>query len=151
MNNHSENLNENLKKIGLYEGIQQSEAKNHWTRNSCFLIVESFLILSLSQFSIVAYQALVGIFGIVLSIAWLLIQDRSSRYIKHWKTKVQELRTSENIPDIYPKDLGGVEMRKVAYVLPILFLVFWIFVIFIISDFPIDFQCAQNLTQSMNI
>ena len=122
-----------LQKLKLYQDIQQSEAKNHWTRNSCFLVFEGFLILALSQFKITSFQVLIGIFGIALSVAWLLIQDRSSRYIKHWKQEAQKLRDSENIPDIYPKNLGGVEMRIVAYVLPIIFILFWLAVIIIVK------------------
>jgi len=126
-----------LQKLKLYEDIQQSEAKNHWTRNSCFLVFEGFLILALSQFNMISFQVLIGIFGVILSVAWLLIQDRSSRYIKHWKQEAQNLRVSEKIPDIYPKDLGGIEMRKVAYVLPIIFILFWLLVI-IIVEIPIN-------------
>jgi len=122
-----------FKDIELYENIQQSEAKNHWTRNSCFLVFEGFLILALSQFNMISFQVLIGAFGIALSIAWLLIQDRSSRYIKHWKHQVQILKSSENILDIYPKNLGGIEMRKVAYVLPIIFILFWLSVIIIVN------------------
>ena len=124
---------EELKKLEIIKNLQQSEAKNHLTRNSFFLVIEGFFILALSQYDMKSFQFTIGFFGALISISWLLIQDRSSRYIKHWKEQAQKLEESaKDIPDIYPKNIGGIEMRKVAYSLPIIFILFWAIVIIMV-------------------
>jgi len=108
--------------------MQQTEASLHWQRNSYFSVVASILILAVSQFHSPAFQIIIGFLGIALSVIWILIQDRSSRYIDYWKKETRkfdlDLGTS-----IYPKSLGGIEMRKLAYILPMVFLAIWIAII----------------------
>jgi hypothetical protein len=115
-----------LKKLDLLTGMQKNEAQLHWTRNNYFLIAASILLLALSQFSGRAFlEGLIASVGFVFAIAWLLIQDRSSRYIGYWKKAAQGLEKNESNSAIYPESLGGVQMRYVAYVLPLTFLVMW--------------------------
>ena len=123
----------NIERLKIITEIQQSEAGLHWNRNNIFLICSSILLLALSQFDIPILKLLIAALGFFLNIAWLLIQYRSSKYILHWKTEAQKLRSqTQDIPDIYPKKLKGIEMRKVAFFLPIVFIVIWA-IIFIIT------------------
>jgi len=120
-----------------FNKIQQSEASLHWQRNSYFSVVASILILAVSQFDNSAFQIIVGFLGLALSIIWLLIQDRSSRYIRYWKNESTKFK-SDLGTNIYPskQELGGIgiEMRILAYFLPMVFLAIWIGII-IISAF----------------
>ncbi len=116
-----------IEKVRLFAKMQQSEAKLHWRRNSYFLLVSSILLVALSQFKIEFLPFFIGILGLVLNIVWFFIQYRSSQYIKYWKTQAQKLATP-SMPNIYP-ELGGVEIRKLAYILPATFIMIWIVVI----------------------
>ena len=110
---------------------QQSEATLHWSRNSYFLVVMSILILAFGQKSVenlgqlALFQALISILGVALSVVWLLIQYRSSRYILYYKDEARKLAKSTDTTDVYPEKLGGIEMRQLAYALPVVFLVIW--------------------------
>jgi len=126
------NNSKDLEKLKLFTGMQHSEANLHWSRNNYFLMCSSILLLALSQFEARTFQFLVASLGLVLNIAWLLIQHRSSKYILYWKTEAQKLTSSGEVPNIYPKNLGGFEMRKVAYVLPIAFIVIWVTILVIL-------------------
>lgn len=108
--------------------MQQSEATLHWQRNSYFSVVASILILAVSQFDTPIFQVIIGFLGIGLSVIWILIQDRSSRYIDYWKAESRKFDTQLGT-SIYPKSLGGVEMRKLAYLLPLVFLAIWAVII----------------------
>jgi len=101
------------------------EADLHWQRNSHFLVVASILLLALSQFRSRFVQVLLSILGLVLSAAWLLITWRSSEYVKLWKREDRLVSQKLSQPSIYPKDVPGVEMRNIAYVLPLVFLLLW--------------------------
>ena len=129
-------MSEDLENQKRFTDMQQSEAKLHWSRNNYFLMCSSILLLALSQFEIQIYRLLVAILGLVLNIAWLAIQDRSSRYIDFWKTEAQKLTSSGEAPIIYPQNLGGWEMRKVAYILPSAFIVIWFIIIIVLLIDP---------------
>src|SRR2546426_9916949 len=111
--------------------MQQSEANLHWQRNSYFSVVASILILAVAQFDNTNFRVLVGVLGVALSVIWLLIQDRSSRYTKHWK-KQSEIFEQDLGITIFPKELPSrvpirsFQMRHLAYLLPLAFLVIWI-------------------------
>ena len=98
-----------LEGLRLILQMQQSEATIHWTRNNIFLVCSSILLLAFSQFDQLELRILVSTLGIILNLAWLLIQYRSSKYIQHWKTESLRLRaTAEDMPDIFPsKDPRG--------------------------------------------
>jgi hypothetical protein len=123
-----------LESLKLISQMQQSEASIHWSRNNIFLVCSSILLLALSQFKQVELRILVSVLGIVLNFAWLLIQYRSSKYILHWKIEYRRLQAqSANIPDVFPQQLRGIEMRKIAFILPIAFMVIWaLFLFFVI-------------------
>jgi len=130
---------DDLKRLKLFTDRQDAEAKLHWSRNSYFLVVISILILAFSQkpaenlFALKLFRALVSILGVALSIIWLLIQHRSSKYVLYYKTEARKLARLTNTPDVYPEKLGGIEMRKLAYFLPIIFLIIWIAFLFTLS------------------
>jgi hypothetical protein len=124
---------EDLNRLKLFTERQDAEAKLHWSRNSYFLVVNSILILAFGQkpvenlFALTLFQALTSILGVCLSVIWLLIQHRSSKYILYYKTEARRLAKLTNTPDVYPEKLGhSIEMRKLAYFLPIAFLIIWI-------------------------
>jgi hypothetical protein len=111
--------------------MQQSEAQIHWSRNNIFLVCSSILLLAFSQFDQLELRILVSALGIVLNFAWLLIQYRSSKYILHWKNESRRLRAQANdIPDVFPKNLKGIEMRKVVFILPVAFMIIWALILF---------------------
>jgi hypothetical protein len=121
----------------IYADMQQSEANLHWTRNNYFLIASSIMLLALSQFHTRGIQIVIATLGFVMNLMWLLIQDRSSRYIGYWKKKQNEIDSTQggarvNRP-VFPEKLGGVQMRYVAYFLPILFMVIWLAIIVLAS------------------
>ena len=123
---------EDLNRLKLFTERQDAEAKLHWSRNSYFLVVISILFLAIGQkpvedlFTLTLFQALISILGVALSLIWLLIQHRSSKYILYYKTEAQKLAKLTNTPEVYPKKLGGIEMRKLAYLLPVVFLIIWL-------------------------
>ena len=128
-----------VEKLKIIASMQQSEANIHWKRNNNFLICSSILLIALSQFHQRFYQLTIAGLGFTLNIAWLLIQYRSSKYILHWKTESGKLRAQvDDLPDIFPPKLKGIEMRKVALILPIAFMVIWalIFVFLLTSKAP---------------
>ena len=123
---------EDLNRLKLFTERQDSEAKLHWSRNSYFLVVMSILILAFGQkpvenlFQLAIFRALIAILGAALSFVWLLIQHRSSKYVLYYKTEARRLAKLTNTPDVYPEKLGGIEIRKLAYVLPVVFLLIWL-------------------------
>jgi len=122
---------DDMSRLKLFTERQDAEAKLHWSRNSYFLVVMSILIVALGQkpvenaSQLASFRILVAILGLALSFVWLLIQHRSSKYILYYKTEARKLAKSTKTPDIYPEKLGGIEIRKLAYVLPIVFLFIW--------------------------
>lgn len=123
---------EDLSSLKLVTKRQNSEASLHWSRNSVFLVVMSILTLAFGQkpvenlFQLALFRILFAFLGVVLSLVWLLIQYRSSQYILYYKKEARRLAKSTNTTDVYPKQLGGIEMRKLAYVLPVVFLFIWL-------------------------
>lgn len=111
--------------------MQQSEARLHWQRNNVFLVVSSILLLALSQFENLLIQIIISIFGLLLNIGWLLIQQRSSSYIKVWKDQAESLEDEFKIAKIFPGEVKGIEMRRIAYLLPLIFITLWITLIII--------------------
>ena len=117
-----------LKSLELIKSRQESEAALNWSRNSYFLVVMSLLTLAYSQkpftstFQLTLYQVIIASLALVLSTIWLLIQYRSSQYIKYYKNTAQELCKKTNTPELYPARIGGFEMRKLVYWLPIGFM-----------------------------
>jgi len=123
---------EDLNKLKLFTERQDAEARLHWSRNSYFLVVMSILILAFGQkpventFQLALFRTLIASLGIALSVVWLLIQYRSSQYVLYYKSNARKLAKLTNTPDIYPKELGGIEIRKLAYALPIAFFFIWL-------------------------
>ena len=123
---------EDLSRLKLFTERQHSEATLHWSRNSYFLVVMSILILAFGQkpveslFQLALFQAIIAILGVTLSLVWLLIQHRSSKYVLYYKTQARRLAKLTNTTDVYPEKLGGIEMRKLAYVLPVVFFLIWL-------------------------
>ncbi len=111
--------------------MQQFEARLHWQRNNVFLVVSSILLLALSQFENFLIQIIISIFGLLLNIGWLLIQQRSSSYIKNWKDQAKSLEDNFKIAKIFPEEVKGIEMRRIAYLLPLIFIILWIALIII--------------------
>jgi hypothetical protein len=61
------------------------------------------------------------------------MHQRSSEYIKYWKNQTEILSSSNQLPNIYPKDkIGGREIRLLGLVLPITFLCLWIAIIYFV-------------------
>jgi len=133
---------EDLNKLKLFTERQDAEARLHWNRNSYFLVVMSILILAFGQkpvenlFQLELFRTLIASLGIALSVVWLLIQYRSSQYVLYYKNNARRLAKLTNTPDVYPEELGGIEIRKLAYVLPIVFLLIWL-AFLAISLFPL--------------
>ncbi len=106
---------------------QHGEADLHWKRNGFFLLSSSILLVALGQFSNYHNMGIAfALLGLALNSIWLLIQYRSSQYIKWYKDKVKELEKTLSVPpEIYPEDLGGFQMRHLAMLLPLPFLFIW--------------------------
>jgi len=116
-------------KLKIIIAKQDSEASLNWSRNSYFLVVMGILTLAYTQkpvdnlVQLTLYQILIASLGVFLSVVWLLIQYRSSQYILYYKNTARELAKSTNTPDVFPPNIGGIEMRKLVYFLPIAFIV----------------------------
>lgn len=112
--------------IRLLNKRQHDEADLHWKRNGFFLLSSSILLVALGQFHIPSIAIAFAIMGLGMNTIWLLIQYRSSEYIRWYKSKVKELEKKvTNPPEIYPENIGGKEMRKLAMLLPLPFLFIW--------------------------
>lgn len=132
---------EDLERLKLFKMRQETEATLHWSRNSYFLIAMSILFVAFGQkpvegsFQLASFQVLIAFLGATLSFVWLLIQHRSSKYILYYKTEARKYAAKTHTSDIYPEKLGGIEMRKLAYILPIAFLVIWVALIILRAPF----------------
>ena len=104
--------------------MQQREATLHWTRNGFFLLSSSIMLLALSQFEGTSLMLAFGFIGTMLNIIWLMIQHRSSEYIKNWKNQVKELE-KDKTTNTYSEKVGGYEMRKLSLLLPFPFIIIW--------------------------
>ena len=111
------------KKLARIIDMHKNESQLHWTRNSYFTVTTSVLLLALSQFKGEALATIISLVGVVFSIAWLAIQYRSNAYIDYYKTKIRELDPSSDV--VFPLKLRGFQMRHVAFVFPIVFLLMW--------------------------
>jgi hypothetical protein len=130
---------DDLEMLKLFRARQDAEATLHWSRNSYFLVVISILFVAYGQkpvegVQLVQFQILIALLGATLSLVWLLIQHRSSKYVLYYKTQAREYAKKTHIPDVYPENLGGIEMRKLAYVLPLAFLAIWL--AFVVMRWP---------------
>ena len=97
----SQDQNETLKRLN---DTLRSEAELSWQRNSYFLVVSSILLLAFSQFQKqMAVQIFVSLLGTVLSLVWILIGYRSSKYVQYWKLKIRELEKQVGQASIYPE------------------------------------------------
>ncbi len=123
--------NQALKNHDKLINMQQSEARLHWQRNNVFLIVSSILLLSFSQFDDIMIQIYISSCALILNLGWLLIQWRSSSYIKVWKNEAEKLEQNFNIAPIYSGNIRGMQMRHIAYLLPIIFIALWSLLFFI--------------------
>ncbi|MGD0996665.1 MAG: hypothetical protein ABR909_14230 [Candidatus Bathyarchaeia archaeon] len=139
MSNQQDSANStNMKSLELIKSRQESEATLNWSRNSYFLVVLSLLTLAYSQnpvsnlTQLTFYKIMISSAGVFLSIVWLLIQQRSSQYIEYYKNQANNLSKDTQTPEFYPKELKGIEMRKLVYCLPIAFIV--LLSLFIISQ-----------------
>ena len=117
--------------LRIFTNRQDAEVNLHWSRNSYFLVVMSILILAYGQkpveniYALTWFRIIISFLGIILSITWLFIQYRSSQYMLYYKNQARKFTKLVDAPDVYPKELGGFEIRKLAYILPIAFLVIW--------------------------
>ena len=129
----SENIERENRKILIK--MQQSEASIHWQRNNVFLIISSILLVALSQFADKIILITISICAFIINFSWLLIQYRSSSYIKVWKNEVKKISKELNISPIYSEEVKGIEMRIIAYILPIIFIMLWLslLIIFLLS------------------
>jgi amino acid transporter len=118
----------NMDLLELYRSRVEHEASITWDRNTYFLVVVSLLTIAYTQkpFSnlvqIFIYQLLIATLAIILSAIWLCIQYRSSQYILYYKNKAQALSKSANLPELYPDEIKGYEIRRLVYLLPIAFI-----------------------------
>jgi hypothetical protein len=117
---------------------QTGEATLHWSRNSYFMVTISALALAYSQkplndaYQLALYHGFISALGIGFSLIWLAIQYRSSSYILYYKTTVSQMAAEMKLPDPYSKtEVHGIEMRILAYFLPIAFLIFWVALLYI--------------------
>lgn len=135
-----------LEKLKMLRERQDAEATLHWSRNSYFLVVMSLLLVAYSQkpvegIQLAYFQMLISLLGVFLSTIWLLIQHRSSKYTLYYKSEARKCAKSTNDIEVYPEKLGrSIEMRKLAYFLPLSFLVIW--VAFIIMGLPVVFPSS---------
>ena len=136
------------KQLELITNIQQSEAKLATARTQYFVLITSLLIVSLSQFKIEPFQILISLAGLCTSTVWLLTHHRSSSYARYWKSKAQFLSKEGKLTEIYPESLCGIEMRISLYILPIVFIIFWITTIIIILMLPNFAQMASGISNS---
>lgn len=122
---------DDITKLKMFTERQDAEARLHWSRNSYFLVVISILFVAYGQkpvedaVQLASFQILIAILGVMLSSIWILIQHRSSKYVLYYKTEARKYAVLTGTPDVYPPKLGGIEMRKLAYFLPLAFLVIW--------------------------
>ena len=123
----TENQDE-IEKLKIIRDRQQSEASLHWTRNNIFLICSSILLLALSQFRQKPLQISICVLGLIINLAWLLIQYRSSKYIQYYKAEAEKIQLG-----IYPNDLKGFQLRHVAFVFPVAFMAIWATILIITS------------------
>jgi len=127
-----ENSNEppsDKEKIKMYKDGLENETQLHWKRNSYFLVSSSILLVVLGLVKNENFHVVLGVLGVILNVVWLLIQDRSSRYVGYWKKEISKLRENIDDFDIYPKKLKGVQMRHLGYILPLPFILIWLAVI----------------------
>ncbi len=115
--------------------MQQSEARLHWQRNNVFLIFFSILVFSISQFETKSIQIFISISAFVLNIGWFCIQHRSSAYIKAWKEEAKILETKFDIAPIFSRKVKGIQMRRIAYLFPSVFMILWIAISYILIGF----------------
>lgn len=123
---------------------QHGEATLHWTRNGFFLISSSILLLALSQFKTEFLMIAFGVMGLFLNSVWLLIQWRSSSYIDNYKSQVQKLEESSTTKT-YSKEVKGIQMRHLAMILPVPYLIIWASVII---QAILNIQASMPNTQS---
>jgi len=141
--NPDTNKESDLEKLKLLRARQDAEATLHWSRNSYFLVVNSLLLVAYSQkpvegIQLTYFQMLLSLLGAFLNFIWLLIQHRSSKYTLYYKSEARKCAKSTNNIEVYPEKLGrSIEMRKLAYFLPLSFLVIW--VAFIIMGLQVAF------------
>ena len=128
-NESASNYPSDKEKIKMYKDGLENETQLHWKRNSYFLVSSSILLVVLGLVKNESFHVVLGGLGIVINVVWLFIQDRSSRYVGYWKKEISNLRKNTDDFDIYPKDLKGVQMRHLAYVLPIPFILIWLAVV----------------------
>ncbi len=128
---------DNQKTLDRIKSRQESEATLNWSRNSYFLVVLSLLTLAYTQnpvsnlTQLTFYKIMISGAGDFLGIVWLLIQYRSSQYIEYYKNQANILSKDTKTPELYPKSIKGIEMRKLVYCLPIAFIVLLsLFIIF---------------------
>lgn len=131
-------------KIKMYKDGLENETQLHWKRNSYFLVSSSILLVVLGLLEVGILQFFLGVLGIILNVVWLVIQDRSSRYIGYWKKQISELRESMSDFDIYPKGLPGVQMRYLGYILPLPFIAIWV-VVAILAIHP-DYNISEGIS-----
>lgn len=120
-----DHMSQEIERLSLLTNMQQSESALHWSRNNYFLTCSSILMVAFSLLDVKLFRILIACLGFILNFAWLLIQFRSSKYILYWKDEANKLSSSIMVPSIYPKEIGGIEMRKVVFILPVAFMVVW--------------------------
>ena len=108
----------------VYE-ILRRETMLHWTRNGFFLLSSSIMLLAFNRFEDTIIMLVFGFIGVMLNIIWLMIQYRSSEYIKDWKNQIK--RFEKDMDDkTYSEKARGYEMRKTSMLLPFPFIIIWL-------------------------
>ncbi|MEM3171940.1 MAG: hypothetical protein QXE82_00180 [Candidatus Nitrosotenuis sp.] len=100
----------------FYQNAHAKEIELHWKRNGFFLLTSSILLLALSRFQDTTLSLAFGMLGITLNIIWVFIQIRSNGYVREYK---------KEIPKMFDKPIEGIEMRKLAILLPFPFIMIW--------------------------
>jgi hypothetical protein len=109
-----------------FHSAMKSESEIIWQRHNYFLIVASVLLLALSQFRGVPFvQVVIMLMGGMVSIAWLLVTHRASKYIEYFKKETRRLENQLGYSNVYSESVKGREMRKVLYMIPLAFLFLW--------------------------
>jgi len=139
INNETDNKDKSLSKDQASKNherlinMQQSEARLHWQRNNVFLIVSSIFLLTFSQINDLCIRITICICGIVVNLAWLLIQSSSSVLIHKWIKKAQEIEKNYNVAQIFSGETKPtIAIRKIAFIFPIIFSSLWVALIIIL-------------------
>jgi hypothetical protein len=124
-------------KLSRFENKLEHEATLHWQRNNYFLLTMNLFLLSLSQFNVRLVVIIIGFFGLLISIVWLLVNHRSSDYIGYYKQEIQKYKEEA---DLYSDKIRGIQIRHLSYFLPIIFILLWSVLEFLVLCLQIELK-----------